>query len=70
MAVQANGHGGLIWRKSSASAGVGECVEVAKAGSLVLARDSRNHSGVVLEFSSEQWTRLMWRIKQDRGVRG
>jgi Domain of unknown function (DUF397) len=70
MAVRANGHRGLIWRKSSASAGVGECVEVAKSGSLVLTRDSRNHSGAVLELSSAQWTGLMWRIKQDQAVRG
>lgn len=68
--MQTNGHRGLIWRKSSASAGVGECVEVAKTGSLVLARDSRNHSGAVLEFSSAQWTELLWRIKQDQAVSG
>ena len=53
----------LIWRKSSASAGAGECVEVAKSDSFVLARDSRDQSGVVLEITSAQWLRLLRRIK-------
>ena len=53
----------LSWRTSSASAGAGECVEVATAGSFVLARDSRDQSGPVLEFTSVQWLELMRRIK-------
>lgn len=60
----------LIWRKSSASAGVGECVEVAKADSSVLARDSGDQSGVVLEFTPAQWLGLLRRIKHGDAVRG
>jgi hypothetical protein len=58
----------LIWRKSSASAGAGECVEVAKSDTLVLARDSHDRSGVILEFTSAQWLALLQRIKD--GVAG
>ena len=59
----------LIWRKSSASAGAGECVEVAKSGSSVLARDSRDRSGGVLEFTTVQWLGLLQRIKGEVAVR-
>jgi hypothetical protein len=58
----------LDWRTSSASAGVGECVEVATSGSSVLARDSRDRSGATLEFTRAQWLGLMRRIRQDRNV--
>jgi len=57
------------WRKSSASAGAGECVEVAKPGSSVLARDSRDQS-VVLEFTTAQWLGFLQRIKAEEAVRG
>ena len=53
----------LNWRKSSASAGVGECVEVATSGQAVLTRDSRAESGPVLVFTAPQWLRLLQRIK-------
>jgi Domain of unknown function (DUF397) len=59
----------LDWRTSSASNGVGECVEVATSGSVVLARDSRDRSGAVLEFTPAQWLGLTRRIRQDRAVR-
>lgn len=59
----------LIWRKSSASAGAGECVEVAKSGPSVLARDSRDRS-VVLEFTTAQWLGLLQRIKGEVAARG
>jgi hypothetical protein len=58
------------WRKSSASNGAGECVEVAASASVVLARDSRDPSGAVLTFTSAQWLGLVRHIKQDRTVRG
>lgn len=51
------------WRKSSASARVGECVEVATKSSLVLTRDSRDRSGAVLMFTRAQWLGLLERIK-------
>ncbi len=59
----------LSWRTSSASAGAGECVEVAKSDSFVLARDSRDQSGPVLEFTPTQWLELIRRIKTGEAVR-
>jgi uncharacterized protein DUF397 len=56
-------HVTLNWRKSSASAGQGECVEVATSGQSVLARDSRAQAGPVLAFTSSQWLGLLQRIK-------
>jgi Domain of unknown function (DUF397) len=53
----------LSWRTSSASGGVGECVEVAAASPFVLARDSRDRTGAVLKFNSAQWLGLLERIK-------
>ena len=44
----------LVWRKSSRS-GTSNCVEVALCGSSVLVRDSKDPSGPVLAFSSEEW---------------
>lgn len=53
----------LNWRKSSASAGAGECVEVATSGQSVLTRDSLDQSGAVLAFTASQWLGLTRRIK-------
>jgi hypothetical protein len=53
----------LAWRKSSASAGQGECVEVATSGQSVLTRDSLDQSGAVLAFTTAQWLGLVRRIK-------
>jgi hypothetical protein len=64
MAAQPNSYSALAWRKSSASCGAGECVEVAKSGSFVLTRDSRDQSGVVLAFTAAQWLGLLGHIKQ------
>ncbi len=68
MPAQPSQYSTLTWRKSSASAGAGECVEVAKSDTLVLARDSRDRSGVVLKFAPVQWLGLLQRIKD--GVAG
>lgn len=70
MAVQPSWHSTLSWRTSSASAGAGECVEVAAAASLVLARDSRDRSGPVLELTPAQWFGLVERIKNGEAVLG
>jgi hypothetical protein len=69
MTVQPSQRSALSWRKSSASAGAGECLEVATADSSVLARDSRDRSGTVLEFTSAQWLGLVRRIKDGETVR-
>lgn len=63
MPVQPDQDSLLNWRKSSASAGVGECVEVATSGQAVLTRDSRAQAGPVLAFTASQWLRLLQRIK-------
>ncbi|WP_280453678.1 DUF397 domain-containing protein [Nocardia brasiliensis] len=42
------------WRKSSYSAGQGECVEARLAGGQVLVRDSKN-PGPVLSFGTAAW---------------
>ncbi len=44
----------LVWRKSSASGAAG-CVEVARAGEMILVRDSKNISGSALKFSGAEW---------------
>jgi hypothetical protein len=65
MATQRNRHSTLIWHKSSASGGSGECIEVAGSGSSVLVRDSRDKSGVMLEFDHAQWRGFVRRLKQE-----
>ncbi len=57
---------GAAWRKSTYSGGNGgQCVEVAiitgphdGPDRICAVRDSRNHRGPVLTFSSEQWRRF------------
>lgn len=47
---------GLVWLKSSYSAGNGgECVEVAKAVGSVHVRDSKNKAGAILSFDAKRW---------------
>lgn len=53
----------LSWRKSSASGGNGACIEVARSGSFVLVRDSRDPSGEILKFTPNQWHELVQRTK-------
>jgi Domain of unknown function (DUF397) len=62
MTTQPNGYSTLYWRKSSASMGAGECVEVAVSDSLVLVRDSRRQAGPVLVLTATQWRGLLRRI--------
>ena len=63
MPTQRNRNSALIWRKSSASGGNAECVEVASSELSVLVRDTRNRSGAMLQFSSAQWRGFVGRIK-------
>lgn len=46
--------GSLVWRKSTASAS-GACVEIARAGGMMLVRDSKDPVGSVLTFSGVAW---------------
>lgn len=65
MAAETGLSSALKWRKSSASAGSGECVEVAKRGVSILVRDSRNPSSAVLSFDPEQWVTFLSRVRGD-----
>ena len=70
MATQPIPDSTLIWRKSSASGGGGECVEIAKSELSVLVRDTRDRSGVMLEFSPAQWRGFVRRVKDENAVPG
>jgi Domain of unknown function (DUF397) len=69
MTAQPNPSPTPIWRKSSASAGGGECVEVASRWSSVLVRDSGDRSGTVLEFTQVQWRGFVRHIKNEDSSR-
>ncbi|ACY96309.1 MULTISPECIES: DUF397 domain-containing protein [Thermomonospora] len=56
----------LPWRKASASANNGSCVEVAPSEAMVLARDSKNPHGPVLAFSRNEWRAFLSSIKSGR----
>lgn len=47
------------WRKSSRSAGAGQCVEVARPGAVVGLRDSKNVTGGYLTVSPAAFTALL-----------
>jgi hypothetical protein len=53
----------MNWRKSSYTAGQGNCVEVAPLRDGVAVRDSKNPSGPVLRFSADDWQALVANIK-------
>jgi hypothetical protein len=67
MAAQPDRDATFSWRKSSASGGDGACVEVARSGSSVLVRDSRNQSGTVLSFTHAQWRELIGQLRNAGG---
>jgi Domain of unknown function (DUF397) len=53
----------LEWRKSRSSGESQGCVEVAKRGSSLLVRDSRDRSGALLSFGPAQWADFLARIR-------
>jgi hypothetical protein len=66
MDIQSDGESVFIWRKSSASADAGNCVEVACADSSVLVRDSYDQSGTMLEFTPTLWRSFVRQIRGDQ----
>ncbi|HEV2452210.1 MAG TPA: DUF397 domain-containing protein [Streptosporangiaceae bacterium] len=51
------------WRKSSYSASMGDCLEVAPAGNAVLVRDSRDKGGPVLLVAAAPWRAFLAAVK-------
>jgi len=58
----------LTWRKSKASVGAQDCVEITSTQRSVLVRDSRNPLGARLEFSPGRWSSFMRRIREGSGL--
>lgn len=54
-----------VWRKSTFSE-AGGCVEIACAGQVVLARDSKDHSGPIQEIPIRWWQIFMEQVKAGR----
>jgi len=50
---------GLSWQKARRSYGGGACVEVAPANGMIAVRDSKNPSGAILFYSSEEWSAFL-----------
>ncbi|MEU2053404.1 DUF397 domain-containing protein [Streptomyces bungoensis] len=56
MKAKADQAAGLVWKKSSYSAGDGgQCVEVADAGTAVLVRDSKRPGEAFLSVGADEW---------------
>jgi hypothetical protein len=64
MAAQPNQYRMTSWRKSSASVGYTDCVEVACSGPVVLVRDSDRKLGAILRFTADQWRGFLRDIKR------
>ena len=57
----------MNWRKSSYTAGQGNCVEVAdNVPGIVAVRDSKNPSGPVLRFSADDWQAFVAGVKASK----
>jgi hypothetical protein len=56
---------GAVWRKSSLSGNLGNCVEVAVlAGDEVAVRNSRHPSGPALVFTPAEWTAFVGGVQR------
>ncbi|NUR60747.1 MAG: DUF397 domain-containing protein [Catenulispora sp.] len=49
----------LAWRKASASAGNGQCVEAAPLADGVAVRDSKDPLGPILRFTAQEWATFL-----------
>jgi hypothetical protein len=52
-------HGSLAWRKSTASADGGNCVEIAMGRESVYVRNARNRGGPALRFLHHEWAAFL-----------
>lgn len=53
------------WRKSSWSAGDGECIEVASGEYGIMIRDSKDRCGPTLKFTADSWISLLEALKTE-----
>jgi hypothetical protein len=64
MSVRQSRQSALNWRKSSASAGQTECVEIARTEAAVLVRDSSDRAGTLLVFAPNRWSAFVKGIQR------
>lgn len=60
---------GAVWRKSSASNGQAECVEVAFVKDAVAMRDSKRPTGGALMFAPDKWRLFVGSVEDGESKR-
>lgn len=50
---------GLAWRKAQRSVNNGQCVELARSGSMIAIRDSKNPVGPILMYTHAEWAAFL-----------
>jgi len=54
----------LRWQKAVKSANNGACVEVARLGSMIAVRDSKEPKGPALTYNSNEWSAFLDGVKR------
>lgn len=57
---------GVQWRTSTRTQNGGDCVELATAHGLHLARDSKDPNGPVLAFTGQNWSGFLGGVKSGK----